>query len=311
MIGEKNLEVPPLVIEQVMIRYGRITAVREISLTIPTGSVYALLGRNGSGKTSMVRCLIGHQKPTSGRILLFGKDVWSNRAAAMARIGVIPEIPDIPPDMTILQLEAFCRRLHPRWSRRIFVEFLERFEVPVGISYTKLSKGERRMMSLAVALGTSPELLVLDDPTLGLDVVARKVLFEELVGELADRGTTIFLTTHDLAGIEGLADCFGILHRGELVLDESAETLKQRFRRLCWADTGATITDETEQMLRPMGLLHTRVHKLGCEALVTGFETKGFERLKAAVGQGVLDVQSLSLEEIFLTICGEDKGVKS
>ena len=303
MTGTETSGVPVIAIEGLTVQYGQVTVIDKVNLSIPRGLVYALLGRNGSGKTSTVRCLLGQQKPTSGTVLLFGEDAWHHRARAMARTGVVPEIPDIPPEMTTTQVESFCRSLHPRWARDIYVGLIERFEAPQRISYSRLSKGEKRLVSLAVALGTSPELLVLDDPTLGLDVVVRKVLFEELIGELADRNTTVFVTTHDLAGIEGIADRFGILHGGKLVLDEASDALKQRFRGLRWPHSADESAETIRTILQPMGLIHTKATEFGHEATVTDYDEAALHRLREIVG--TVNVKSLSLEEIFVALCGE------
>jgi ABC-2 type transport system ATP-binding protein len=138
----------------------------------------------------------------------------------------VPEEPDAPPEMTPVQLSAFCARLHRRWDRAAVSERLRRFEVPVDRPFGRLSKGQKGAVMLALALGHSPELLLLDDPTLGLDVVARDAVFGEVIGELADRGTTVFVTTHDLRAIEGIADHVAILHGGRLVLSGALEALK-------------------------------------------------------------------------------------
>src|SRR5262249_41108905 len=223
---------PVVAIERLTVRYGRALACADVSLTVEPGSVYALLGRNGAGKSSLVRCLLGEQKPTAGQALLFGEDIWKRRASLLSRVGVVPEEPDAPPAMTARQLSDFCRRLYPTWNHKEVDDRLDRFGVPTTVPFGRLSKGQKGEVMLALALGHSPELLVLDDPTLGLDVVARKALVDELVGELADRGTTVFLTTHDLSGFEGIATRAGILKEGRLVLDEELETLKSRFRRI-------------------------------------------------------------------------------
>ena len=112
---------------------------------------------------------------------------------------------------------------------------LDRFEVSRGSKFGALSKGQKKQVLLALALAISPDLLVLDDPTLGLDVVARKSLFDEVIAELADRGITVFLTTHDLAGIEALADRVAIMKNGALVVEEELDALKARFRRIRFA----------------------------------------------------------------------------
>jgi len=218
----------PIAIDGLTVRYGRKVALDAVSLRVEHGAVYALLGRNGAGKSSLVRCLLGQQKPDHGRVSLLGLDAWRNRAAAMRRTGVVPEEPDAPPGMNVKSLAAFCARLYPTWDHDAVEQRFARFGVPRDVPFGRLSKGQKGLVSLALALGHSPELLVLDDPTLGLDVAARRGLFEELVGDLADRRTTVLMTTHDLGGIEGIADRVGILRDGRLAVDEEMEALKSR-----------------------------------------------------------------------------------
>jgi ABC-2 type transport system ATP-binding protein len=217
---------PALEADGLTIRYGRTTVVEGLSLAVPRGSVYALLGRNGAGKSTLLRVLLGQRPAASGRVLLLGEDPWRRRTRLMAKVGVVPEEPDAPPEMTPAQLSAFCGRLHARWDGGAVAERLRRFEVPLDRPFGSLSKGQRGAVSLALALGHTPELLLLDDPTLGLDVVARDAVFQEVIGDLADRGTTVFVTTHDLRAIEGIADHVAILHRGRLVLAGALEALK-------------------------------------------------------------------------------------
>ncbi len=157
----------PIRIEGLTVRYGRATACRDVSLAVAPGSVYALLGRNGAGKSSLVRCLLGQQKPSAGRALLFGGESWTTRKTAMARIGVVPEEPDAPPAMTARELSDFCRRVYPRWDAATVSSRLARFGVPDKTPFGRLSKGQKGEVLLSLALGHAPELLVLDDPTLG------------------------------------------------------------------------------------------------------------------------------------------------
>lgn len=228
----------PIVLEGLTVRYGERVALDGVSLTVPEGSVCALLGRNGAGKSSLVRCLLGQHKPAAGRALLFGRDVWEHRATVVQDVGVVPEEPDAPASMTARQLSRFCSRLYESWDGKGLEERLRRFGISSGTPFGRLSKGQKAQVALALALASSPRLLVLDDPTLGLDAVARKDLFEELIGELADRGITVLITTHDLAGAERIADRVGILRRGRLVLDEEMEALREKFRRVSFAAVG-------------------------------------------------------------------------
>jgi ABC-2 type transport system ATP-binding protein len=219
-------EIRPIVVEELTVRYGSHVALDAVALDVPRGAVYALLGRNGAGKSSLVRCLVGQQKSDRGRLALLGLDAWRHRARIMRRVGYVPEEPDCPPSMTLRQLERFCSGFYESWDRAGVLGRLERAGIPDGLPFGRLSKGQRRLVALALALGHRPEVVVLDDPTLGLDVAARRALFEELVVDLADRGTTVLLTTHDLAGVEGIADRVGILRDGRLVVNEPLEELK-------------------------------------------------------------------------------------
>jgi len=247
---------PIIEVDGLTIRYGDLTAVEDMSLNIPQHSVYALLGRNGSGKSSTVRCLLGQQRPTAGKTRMVGLDSWKNRRTIMTTVGVVAESPNIPPEMTADRLGRFMSKVSTSWDRSKFDSRLESFGVPRQTRFDHLSKGQQRQLSLTAAISTSPELLILDDPTLGLDPVARMELFEELVSELADRGTTVFITTHDLAGVEGIADRVGIIKEGQLLIDEELESLKKRFH----------------------------------ESVLDGDETP----------------EPMSLEEIFVALCGEN-----
>jgi ABC-2 type transport system ATP-binding protein len=217
----------PLVrVDRVSVRYGRNLVLDEVSFDVARGTVYALLGRNGAGKSSLMRCLLGLQKPTSGRVLAFGADVWADRARLLARAAYVPETSDAPGQIRVRDAVAFHAAMYPSWDPAAVEARLTRVGVPENSLIASLSKGQRALFTLALALGSKPELLVLDDPTLGLDVVARNDFFSDFIGELADRGTTVILTTHDLSGVEGIADRVGILQGTRLGLDQEVETLK-------------------------------------------------------------------------------------
>jgi ABC-2 type transport system ATP-binding protein len=292
--------------DRVTVRYGRTVAADAVSLQVAPGSVYALLGRNGAGKSSLVRCLLGQQKPNSGTARLFDADAWTSRVAAMARVGVVPEEPDVPPETTARAAAAFCARLYPRWDAAGFAERLARFGVPVDVPAGRLSKGQRGQLELALALAPAPELLVLDDPTLGLDVVARREFWEELVGDLADRGTTVLLTTHDLAGVEGIAERVGILADGRLVIDEPLEQLKGRFRRVRFASLPDT--RRVEESAGMLGVGRVVAGDFGVEMVVERWSDDGHAVLGQAAGIADLEVAAMTLEEIFTVVVGDGRG---
>lgn len=286
-------------VEGLTVRYGKRLALDSVSFSVPEGAVYALLGRNGAGKSSLVRCLLGEQRPDSGRVLLLGRDVWSERAAILTEVGVVPEEPDMPPASTAWQLSRFCSRLYPRWDAAGVEARLLRFGVPGDVPIGRLSKGQKGQVALALALASSPRLLVLDDPTLGLDALARKAIFEELIGELADRGTTVFITTHDLAGAERIADRVAILKSGRIVLDEEMEALKVRFRRI-------SFPHGREREIEALAPVAVAALGWGVEAVVSNWDQERFSRSgPGGPGEGA-EVSALTLEEIFIAVAGEE-----
>lgn len=289
-----------MAVESLSVRYGRTPVLDDVSFEVSQGSVFVLLGRNGAGKSSLVRCALGQQKPARGRATLFGADAWRTRARAMARVGVVPEEPDAPPEMTARQLAAFCRKLYPKWSDETVTARLRRFDVPDSVPFGRLSKGQKGAVLLALCLASSPELLILDDPTLGLDVVARKALYDELIGELADRGVTVFLTTHDLAGVEALGSRVGILKGTRLVVEENLESLKQRFRRLR-APKAGPVAD-----WGPFTVVSQVHREWGEEAVVSDFDDERLGGWRASHQSAAIDADVLSLEEVFVAVTGQE-----
>jgi ABC-2 type transport system ATP-binding protein len=226
----------------------------------------------------------------------------------MERVGVVPENPDVPPETNAERLARFMARVTPHWRRSDFFDRIDHFKIPRRLRFDRLSKGQQRQMALALALASSPRLLILDDPTLGLDAVARRELFNELIGELADRGTTVFLTSHDLAGIEGIADRVGVLDGGSLRIDEPLEILRARYCRLTWTDSGGVANEKIRSALRHLEPIQIETLGGAGEAVVGGFTEVGFGHFREEAPVEVRRVDSLSLEEIFIALCGDDGG---
>jgi ABC-2 type transport system ATP-binding protein len=290
---------PALRATDVTIRYGRKVAVDHVSLDIPGGSVYALLGRNGAGKSSLVRAILGQLRPDSGHVQLFGADAWNERAKLMDRVGVVSEDADAPAEMRVRDLGGFSASLYSRWRQDAFDTRLDRFGISQKTRFGELSKGQKKQVSLALALASSPELVILDDPTLGLDVVARKSLFEEVITDMADRGITVLITTHDLASIEAIADRVGMLKKGQLVLDEEVETLKARFRRIRFTSQPTALSS--------VNLVAAQVRQWGnaTEAVVTNYDDLAIARFQDEA-KVTTEVTSMSLEDIFIAVAGEE-----
>ncbi|MEM6793397.1 MAG: ABC transporter ATP-binding protein [Acidobacteriota bacterium] len=298
--GTADAENTVLKARDLRVRYGRTEVFTGLNLTVRAGEAVALLGRNGVGKSSLVRCLLGQQRPSGGTVRLFGADVWRHRARLMTRVGVVPEDGDAPPSMNARQLSSFCRALYPAWDQPGFNRRLERFEISAKTAFGELSRGQKTQVMLALALAPSPEFLLLDDPTLGLDAVARRAVFEELVGELADRGTTVLLTSHDLPGIESLATRIAALAGGRLVLDEPLEDLKARHR---WLTVGVDAGDLGGDLeaLEPIDEMSLGAHQ---RSVLVSRWREGWRPVRRAEGEEIpmarLDPRPASLEEILV-----------
>jgi ABC-2 type transport system ATP-binding protein len=306
-----NTTADPVVVDHLTVRYGRTTAVDDVSFKIDSGQVYALLGRNGAGKSSTISCLVGQRKAASGECRIFDMDTWRSRRHVMARVGLVPETPDIPPGASARELGRFLGRIRPVWNAEDYENRLERVGVPRRLPSANLSKGQRRQLALAAVLATEPEVLILDDPTLGLDAVVRRTLLEELVGELADRGTTVLVTTHDLTGIEGIADRVGIMQQGRLVHDEPMEGLKERFRRLRFVLTNGLSQPDVQRALKPLEPVAFRIVGVGVDAVIGRADHDAIRGFRDTTGITDVELEPLGLEEIFVTLCGDDdKGGK-
>lgn len=275
------------------VAYGRKRVLDGVSFAVRRGEVVALLGDNGAGKSTLIRQILGLEPVRSGEVAVFGKNVWNQRATLMSRIGYVPEDADAAPDMSVGVYTEFLRRLYEGWDAALVARAMERSRVGAKQRFGDLSKGQKKRISLAWALAPAPELLVLDDPTLGLDAVSRKELFEEMIRDLADRGTTVFLTSHDLGGIEAIADRVIILRDSRIVLDERIDDLKSRFRRLRFGSPRRAETIPVVERLAPV-----RQQQFGnaIEVVVSRFDPDAGQEVSEA------EVTAMTLEEIVILI---------
>jgi ABC-2 type transport system ATP-binding protein len=209
----------------------------------------------------------------------------------MRRVGVVPEAPQVPPRANANELLAMGSRLYSTWDADEAKRRLRSFLVPFDVSFGRLSKGQQKQVELALALAQRPELLVLDDPSLGLDSVARKILYEELLEHLADSGVTVFLTSHDLDAVERLVETVAILHRGKLLVEEPLEDLKRRFRRISLRE-GEVLEPAIPTVLQ-------RTSPWGREAVVA-------HDLQSTTESSSHEGQAMSLEEIFDALVGTE-----
>ena len=298
MKGEAMRDQAPGVVaefDNVAVHYGRTSVLDAVTFAVPKGSVFAILGRNGAGKSSLLRCLLGLQKPFRGHVRLLNKDPWSAQGALMRRTGVVPEEPDAPLHLTTPELVRLCGSFYEGWDGVAVTAQLKRMKISSAIPFGSLSRGQKTATMLALALGHQPELLILDDPTLGLDPIAKRTVVDELITALAARGISVIIATHDLATIERFAEHVVILGRHRLLLSETTESLKNRFRRIRGPKGADFSAFRTARVLD---------HPWGREAIVSDFSDERFESWRAE--QEGAEALSLSLEEIFLATAGEE-----
>jgi ABC-2 type transport system ATP-binding protein len=214
----------PLHIDHLSKRYGDRLAVDDLTLSIETGTVFGLLGRNGAGKTSTIACVLGLLRSTSGGVRLFGEPL---QPKTFDRIAYVPEMNELDDWMTPLQHAEFRRRCYSRFDVALMHELMERFEVDPKRPVGKLSKGQQQAVALALSFAQRPELMILDEPASGLDPVLQRRLLDTIVSAAADRVTIVF-SSHQIGHVEQAAERIGIIDGGRLVLEADVDDLRAK-----------------------------------------------------------------------------------
>ena len=210
---------------------GRVV-LNGIDLKIPKGCIYGLLGRNGEGKTTIIRILLGLDRPTRGKTHLLGCPSEALSAKMRGGIGYVAEGHNLIQNYTARRLIQLCKSLSVKWNDKFFDHLIETFRLPLDRRIKEFSAGMRAQLNLSLAMAIDPELLILDDPTLGLDTVARRQFLELAIDLLGQDGRTILFSSHILSDVERIADRIGVLVAGKLVVDCSLEDLKDRVKKL-------------------------------------------------------------------------------
>jgi ABC-2 type transport system ATP-binding protein len=211
-------------------RFGRFEAIEDLSLSVPEGSVFALIGANGTGKTTTIRMLMNILRPDRGDITVLGTPSRKLGPKDFEQIGYVSEGQRLPGGLTLAQYFAYLRALYPAWDRDLEKELCEQFELPPSRKIKHLSHGMRMKTLLVGALSFRPKLLVLDEPLSGLDTLVRDEVVHGLLQQAAD--TTILISSHELAEIESFTTHVAFLQNGRLFLQEAIETLQTRFRNV-------------------------------------------------------------------------------
>ncbi len=208
--------------------FGRKAALKSLTLDVPRGQVTALVGRNGAGKTTLIRMLLGLLPPTRGRSELLGCDSQSLTPQVRTRVGYLAEGHYLWRWMRVRDVARWQRSTFPRWDQSLFDAILKFFAVDPQDRVSQISRGQRAGVCLAMTLATDPELLVLDDPSMGLDPIARRALVEGLLAFARRDGRTIFICTHLLDDVERLADRIAVINDGRLMVDAGLTDFRER-----------------------------------------------------------------------------------
>jgi ABC-2 type transport system ATP-binding protein len=211
-------------------RFGAKTALASVSFSISRGAVYGLVGENGAGKTTLIKHIIGLLRAQSGSVRVFGLDPVADPVGVLSRIGYLSEERDLPGWMRVDELMRYSRAFHPGWDDAYAEELLNAFALDASATIGTLSKGEKARVGLLIALAYRPELLVLDEPSTGLDPVVRRDILDAIVRTIADEGRTVLFSSHLLDEVERVADHVTMISHGKIVLSAPLAAIRESHR---------------------------------------------------------------------------------
>ena len=203
--------------------FGRVQALTDLDFKLQPGVSYGLMGRNGAGKTTMLRLIMGLLRPTRGTVRLFGGDPIEEAEKVKVHVGYLAEDQSYPGILRPVDLFRFFEECYPTWDRKFLESLIDRFKIPVTRKLSALSKGQARQVGLLCAVAHRPQLLVLDEPAGGLDPVTRRAFLEEVIELLLSEKTTVLFSSHYLQEVERVATRVGVLHEGRLLLEEDLD----------------------------------------------------------------------------------------
>lgn len=277
-------------------RFGRAEVLKGVDLEIPRGMVVGLLGTNGCGKSTLIKCLLGLLRVTGGSARLLGEDPWSLSGAAKARLGYVPQEVRLYPWMTVNQVISYTAAFYPAWDFALTQDLVQNWDLPPDRSVGPLSPGQIQKLGLILALGHRPELLILDEPVAALDPIARREFLKSLLEVTQDEQHTVLFSTHITSDLERVASHVALLKDGQVSLFEDLDTIKDRIKRL-----RITAAAPLPRTFFVNGALRTQID--GPSALVTA--TNVSESMLSDLRsrwQAEVFVEDLNLEEIFLEL---------
>lgn len=291
---------PVIAIQELSKRYRDCLALDRVSLEIPAGVVFALLGENGAGKSTLIRCLTGFERPTAGKATVLGLDCQRESLEIRRRVGYVSDQPALYDWMRVDEIGWFTSAFYSEGFQRRFQELASRFELPMQRRIRQLSKGQRAKVALALATAHDPELLILDEPTSGLDLMVRRQFLESMVDRAA-LGKTVFLSSHQINEVERVADWVAIVHRGKLRVMQPLADLKEQT-----SDIRVTLADSMVAVPLPSGeVLQQERSGKQLRMLVKDATEADLSLLRSSTGVTAIEVHHPTLEEIFIA-CTRD-----
>jgi len=280
-------------------RFGRKLAVDHLDLQVPPGTVYAFLGRNGAGKTSTIRILLNLLDRTGGEAYVLGMDPRRHDFEIKRRVGYVAEAQKMYDWMTVSQIIWFCSGFYRTWDQQFAEELLRSLELPREEKLRNLSRGTQAKVALLLAMAHRPELLILDEPTAGLDVMVRRDFLEGVIELIQQEGRTVFFSSHLVHEVERVADWVGIIEQGRLMLSARLDDLKSSVKRLV-----LSFPDGAPAAILVDGLLSLETAGRQARLTVRDYSEETMAQAKRHQPQSI-EVEDLSLEDIFVALVGE------
>ncbi len=288
---------PIIEVQRLTKRFSRHTALCDVSLKVPPGCVFALLGENGAGKTTLIRTLLGLETPTSGTASVLGHDSRRDGEVIRREVGYLPERPMLYEWMTAAEIGWFTGGFYGDGFETNYRNMLNGFRVPSDRKLAKMSKGMKSKVALSLAMAHSPALLILDEPTSGLDTLVRREFLESMIDVAAD-GRTVLLSSHQISEVERVADWVAIVREGQLLDVSPLDQLKASIREwtITMQGTASAIPACPGRILSQVRDGHQWKLLVRDEALASDWT----ERLLSIDGVVAVDLRTPSLEEIFV-----------
>jgi ABC-2 type transport system ATP-binding protein len=279
-------------------RFGSKTALDNLSLHVPRGGVFGLVGENGAGKTTLIKHILGLLRAEAGRVRVFDLDPVADPVGVLGRVGYLSEQPDLPGWMRVDELLRYTKAFYPKWDTTYAQQLLKQFALNPAQRISTLSKGQTAKAGLLVAQAHRPELLLLDEPSSGLDPLVRRDILEAVIRTVADEGRTVFFSSHLLEEIERVSDHIAMVHQGKLVLCGPLAEIKAQHRRF-------TLHFENAQEAAPLITGALNVIGKGKEwNVVCNGVRQELPALAAKLGARIVDEDAPSLNDIFVAHAG-------